>query len=345
MTFAKTGVALAAVEPSPIPPNTRFRDRHRIGVSYPSNLRNMQADFLPNLVSNLREPVAISLARAIRRQAILTPLHWQPIATAIVRLRCGGTPILLLHGFDSSMLEFCRLLPLLAAQNETWAIDLLGFGFTDRMAGLSFAPPAIETHLYCCWKTLIDQPVILVGASMGGAAAIDFTLSYPQAVKKLVLINSMGYTGGFPLGKFLFPPLDFLAVEYWRQRKLQALTLGSISGWNPQQLEALRCVTLHMEMPGWHEATIAFTKSGGYSYLGNKIPQIDKPTLILWGELDDTLGTEDALKFKRDIRHSQLVWIKNCGHVPHLEQPQIVAQNILAFLGRSDRSGNAPSSG
>jgi pimeloyl-ACP methyl ester carboxylesterase len=64
----------------------------------------------------------------------------------------GGTPILLLHGFDSSVLEFRRLLPLLATENETWAVDLLGFGFTDRIAGIPFSPSAIKTHLYYFWK-------------------------------------------------------------------------------------------------------------------------------------------------------------------------------------------------
>ena len=231
------------------------------------------------------------LRGCIKQQAIATPLHKQPISTAYVKQGEGGTPILLLHGFDSSLLEFYRLIPLLAAKNETWAIDLLGFGFTERMAGVPFAPPAIETHLYCSWKVLIDRPVILVGTSMGGAAAIDFTITYPEAVKKLVLINSVGYSGSFPFGKFLFPPFDYLAVEYWRQRKIQALAMGSIIGWNSDSLEALRSVILHMETPGWREAMITFTKSGGYDWLGDKIAQIDKQTLILWGESDETLGT------------------------------------------------------
>ena len=292
----------------------------------------MKADFLPPQVCYLKEATSIALARSIQRQAIATPLHQQPIATAFVQQGSGGTPILLLHGFDSSLLEFSRLIPLLSAHNETWAIDLLGFGFTERMAGLSFNQAAIKTHLYYSWKVLINQPIIIVGCSMGGAAAIDFTLTYPEAVNKLVLINSMGYTGGFPLGQLLVPPLDFLAVEFWRQRKLQALNMGSVSGWDETALEALRCVTLHMEMSGWHEAMIVFTKSGGYGWLGNQIDRIDQPTLILWGEFDADLGTEDAYKFKRDIARSQLVWIRNCGHAPQLEQPHIVAEHILGFI-------------
>lgn len=293
----------------------------------------MFASFLPSDVKYLTEYTSIALAKSIKRDRIVTPLSQQPIATTYVHQGSGGTPIVLIHGFDSSVLEFRSLIPLLAAHNQTWAVDLLGFGFTEKIAGIQFNPDTIKTHLYYFWKTLIDQPVILVGASMGGATAIDFTLTYPQAVKQLVLINSVGYSGNFPIGKFLFPPLDYLAVEYWRQRKLQSLLLGGNFGnLEPGTIEAIRCAVLHLEMTGWHEAMISFMKSGGYSDLADKIAQIDKPTLILWGEADDTLDVGDAMRFKRAIAHSQLIWIKNCGHVPQLEQPQFTAQHLLAFL-------------
>lgn len=287
----------------------------------------------PSAVKLLTEPT-FTFAQSIQCQPIPTPLCQQLIATTYIRQGRGGTPILLLHGFDSSVLEFRSLLPLLAAHNETWAVDLLGFGFTERVQGINFDPPAIKTHLYYFWKEFLNQPVMLVGASMGGATAIDFTLTYPHAVQKLVLINSVGYTGSFPFGRFLFPPLDFLAVEYWRQRKLQALFLSSISGNSAAIEEAIRCAALHLEMPNWHEAMIAFTKSGGYGDLADKIGQINKPTLILWGESDDTLGIGDATKFQRAIAHSQLIWLQ-CGHVPQLEQPQTTASYLLAFRDSS----------
>lgn len=296
----------------------------------------MFPSFLPSDVNLLREPASITLAQSIQRQLITTPLSQKPIATTYIHQGTGGTPILLLHGFDSSVLEFRSLIPLLATHNETWAVDLLGFGFTERIADIPYNPAAIKIHLYHFWKTLINQPVMLVGASMGGATAIDFTLTYPDAVKQLILINSVGFSGDFPLGKLLFPPLDYLAVEYWRQRKLQALFLGSTFG-NLEQgaIEAIRCSLLHLEMPSWHEAMIAFMKSGGYSNLGDKIAQIKQPTLILWSEADETLGIGDAIKFQRAIAHSQLIWLKNCGHVPQLEQPELTTKHLLAFLESS----------
>lgn len=293
----------------------------------------MFPSYLPTAVEQLKEPAAIALAQSIQSQAIATPLTHQPITTTYVRQGSGGVPILLIHGFDSSVLEFRRLLPLLAVENETWAVDLLGFGFTDRSADIAYSPTAIKTHLYYFWKTLINQPVILVGASMGGAAAIDFTLTYPEVVKKLVLMDSAGLKGGSPLSRLMFPPLDYLATEFLRSPKVRDRV--SRAAYKSQKLffaDAVDCGALHLQMPNWSQALIAFTKSGGYrAFRFKKIAEIVQPTLILWGDSDKILGTKDAYRFKRAISGSKLIWIQDCGHLPHLEQPQITAQHILEF--------------
>ncbi|WP_193198259.1 alpha/beta fold hydrolase [Nostoc sp. MG11] len=295
----------------------------------------MFPNFLPTAVSQLTELASIALAKSIQSSAIATPLSNQSITTTYVHLGSGGTPILLIHGFDSSVLEFRRLLPLLSEDNETWAVDLLGFGFTDRLAGIAYNPTAIKTHLYYFWKSLINQPIILVGASMGGATAIDFTLSYPEVVKKLVLIDSAGLAGGSPLSKLMFPPLDYLATQFLSNLKVRDRV--SRIGYKNQSLasiDALYCGALHLQMPSWHQALIAFTKSGGYSaFRFKKLAEIVQPTLILWGDSDKILGTGDAIRFQRAIPHSTLTWIQDCGHLPHLEQPHITAQHILQFRG------------
>jgi pimeloyl-ACP methyl ester carboxylesterase len=51
----------------------------------------------------------------------------------------------------------------------------------------------------------------------------------------------------------------------------------------------------------------------------------------LWGEADDVLGTDDATKFEQAISGSQLIWIREAGHVPHFDQPQSVAAHLLTF--------------
>lgn len=292
----------------------------------------MFPSFLPTEISQLTESTSIALAQSIEQTPITTPLSQQSILTSYVRQGSGGTPIVLLHGFDSSVFEFRRLLPLLADKNETWAVDLLGFGFTERLAKMSFSPDAIKTHLYYFWKTLIGKPIILVGASMGGAAAIDFTLSYPQCVEKLVLVDSAGYTAGPNIGKFMFPPLGYLATAFLRNPKVrQRISINAYHEPSFASLDAQLCAALHLKSQSWQQALIAFTKSGGYTSFGEKLSHIKQPTLILWGKCDRILGTGDAYKFKDAIANSQLTWIENCGHVPHLEQPQLTAQHILKF--------------
>jgi pimeloyl-ACP methyl ester carboxylesterase len=300
----------------------------------------VSTSFLPSAIAQLTESTSIALAQSIEQIPITTPLSQQPIATTYVRQGCGGTPILLLHGFDSSVFEFRRLLPLLAAENETWIVDLLGFGFTERLAGIPFSPTAIKTHLYYFWKTLISEPMILVGASMGGAAAIDFTLSYPESVKKLVLLDSAGYTTPPSIGKFMFPPVGYLATSFLSNPKVrQKISINAYHDRSFASLDAQLCAALHLKSQGWHQALIAFTKSGGYSSFGEKLSEIKQPTLILWGESDRILGTGDAYKFKEAIAHSQLIWLKDCGHVPHLEQPQMTAKHILEFRADASTDG------
>ncbi|MBE9224285.1 alpha/beta hydrolase [Phormidium sp. LEGE 05292] len=298
----------------------------------------MWPSFIPNSVEQLTESTSIALAQNIQYQPIFTPLSTQPIGTTYVNLGKIGTPILLLHGFDSSVLEFRRLLPILAEKQETWAIDLLGFGFTERNPQLTFSPSAIATHLYYSWKTLIKQPVILVGASMGGAAAIDFALTYPQAVKKLVLIDSAGFTAGPAMGKFLFPPLGYLATSFLRNPQVrQRISINAYCNPNFASADAQLCAALHLQTSGWSQALIAFTKSGGYGSFRQKLKDIGQPTLILWGEADRILGIADAEKFANAIANSKLIWIANCGHVPHLEKPELTAQHIFNFITETDR--------
>ena len=293
----------------------------------------MFPDFLPEATNLLENSDSISLAKSIKRIPISTSLSNRAINTAYVKLGEYNPPILLLHRFDSSLLEFRSLYPLLATNHQTWAVDLLGFGFTERLLNIVYNPQTIKEHLRCFWQKMIKRPVVLVGASMGGAVAIDFTTTYPEAVDKLVLINSVGYSGSFVLGKFLFEPIDWLAVEFWRQRRIQTLFWGkSFDLFDANIEDAIRCAALPSLMPNWERAIRDFTRSGGYYYLASRIPLITQPTLILWSERDETLGTEAASKFKQAIANSKLIWLRGVGHTPHWEQPQTVAQHLLSFI-------------
>ena len=304
----------------------------------------MKADFLPPSVVDIQDSEAIALLQQLERRVVQVPFEQgtTAIATAFV-CHCpdrsasqpNAAPILLLPGFDSSLLEFRRLLPLLTTQHEIWAVDLFGTGFTEYVPTLAVNPQNIRQHLLSVVETWIGQPVMLIGASLGGAVAIDFALNYPNWVLSLVLIDSVGFSGSFPVGQFLPHPLIELGANWLHFRKQAALTAAlAFPMIDPILIDALRCSLLHQEKPGWKAAIASFTQSGGYANLIDRIAQVNHPTLILWGEADDVLGTDDATKFEQAISGSQLIWIREAGHVPHFDQPQTVAARVLTFARR-----------
>ena len=287
----------------------------------------------------MRLPDAAVGLTDITSQAIAQNIQWTDVALPTGKVSTSyvcqgeGTPVLLLHGFDSSLLEFRRLVPELAKDTQVWAMDLLGFGFCDRTATPKVTPDLIKQHILAFCQQVIGQPVVLVGASMGGGAAIDLALSHPEQVKQLVLIDAVGYASGPAIGKMMFSPFDKLATNFLRnsgvRRRISEQAYYDKSFVTP---DASLCAALHLLMPNWQEALIAFTKSGGYNFLSKKIDQISVPTLVIWGRHDKILGYKDASRFEREISDSKLVWIEDCGHVPHLEKANITADHIIRFV-------------
>jgi pimeloyl-ACP methyl ester carboxylesterase len=289
--------------------------------------------FLPAGVSNLTEQTSIAIAQQIQQVDVETELSFLPVPTTYVKQGEGQPPLLLLHGFDSSLLEFRRLFPLLAEFRETWAIDLLGFGFTDRTFTTSITPSAIKQHIYSFWQQKIDQPVVLVGASMGGAAAIDFALTYPEAIDRLVLLDSAGLAAGPAMGKLMFPPLDRWATAFLKNPGVRRrISRQAYADKSFVTLDAETCAALHLDCDNWSEALIAFTKSGGYNFLSKRIAEITAPTLVIWGRQDKILGTKDATRFESALPNGTLTWIEDCGHVPHLEKPAETAATLQQWL-------------
>jgi pimeloyl-ACP methyl ester carboxylesterase len=288
---------------------------------------------LPSSAALLTEATSLGLARQIKQAAIPSSLRAKPIRTSFVHQPGEGRALLLLHGFDSSILEFRRLIPQLQGC-DVWAIDLFGFGFCERSPDLAVSPATIRQHLYDCWQHLIQTPVVLVGASMGGTVALDFALSYPQAVDALVLLDSAGIGQGPWIGKYLVPPLDRWAVEILRRPRVRR-DISRRAYYRPDQFataDAERCAALHLDMPYWDEALRSFTRSGGYPSLKRQLPQIHQRSLILWGRQDHILGTGDATTFLQLLPQAELIWVDDCGHVPHLEQPELSAKAIRHFL-------------
>ncbi|MEO0407636.1 MAG: alpha/beta hydrolase [Cyanobacteria bacterium P01_A01_bin.135] len=293
---------------------------------------------LPVDTTPFTEPDSVNLLQRIQAHPVPTTLRGAPISTTFVHWPCpspqDAPPFLLIHGFDSSVVEFRRLMPLLARHRDVWAIDLLSFGFTERPQDVPYTAASLNAHLYAAWKTLIGQPVVIVGASMGGAAALDLALTHPEVATSLVLLDSAGPARGPNLSRFLPPGVGQLAAEVLRNPQVrQRISRQAYCDPSFASADAARCAALHLACPNWRRALAAFTRSGGYNVLTRQqIAQVNQPTLLVWGENDAILGTALAAQLRDLIPNSELRWVERCGHVPHLEQPKATAELITAWM-------------
>ena len=302
---------------------------------------------MPREVRDITEPAAVEMAKLVRLIPVHVPGRAQPVLTSCI----GGTPLhddapdqlppfILLHGFDSSCLEYRRLFPLLSRRTETWALDILGWGFTDGQDGGvgDYSPAAKRAHLYAFWAAHVRRPMILCGASLGGAAAIDFAVHHPEAVDGLVLVDAQGFIDGIgPMGA-LPRPIAKIGVNVLRTNALRTAA-NKMAYFNTDRFateDAQRVGRLHTFAPQWCDATLSFMRSGGFRVV-EAIARVPQPALVLWGRNDKILEPTNATRFQTTLPNATLRWIESCGHVPHLEQPEVTAEALLAFAAEQAR--------
>jgi pimeloyl-ACP methyl ester carboxylesterase len=244
-------------------------------------------------------------------------------------------PIVMLHGFDSSCLEYRRLAPLLAEGGDRDVIipDLLGWGFTRPPADiLTYGPEAKMEHLRAFIRQVCGNgPVVVVGASLGGALAVLLAAQTPQMVEKVVLIDAQGFIDG--KGPSNLPvPLARLGVNVLKSSPLRMF--ANILAYSDKKfatLDAMRVGKLHCYTQCWEDASINFLLSGGFSP-SSWVDKVTQQTLLLWGRNDEILEPKTAEKFVETMPRCTLKWVEDCGHVPHLEKPELTSETVLEFL-------------
>ncbi|XP_031106528.1 uncharacterized protein LOC116011146 [Ipomoea triloba] len=300
--------------------------------------------FLPKEVHKIKDPFARTLAQRIQRLPVQVGLSEGCIMSSCVKPKiqsCGANPVVLLHCFDSSCLEWRCAYPLLEeAGLEAWAIDVLGWGFSD----LARLPPCNSAskryHLYQLWKAHIKRPMILVGPSLGAAVAIDFAVNFPEAVDKLVLINASVYLEGAGFWTKLPRMMAYAAASLLKSipvrmyAKLMAFDGISLS----TCIDLTEVSRLHCLLPWWKDATVNYMLSGGYNVV-DQIKQVKQETLIIWGACDNILRKELAHRLRSELPNAIVSLIPKCGHLPHVEKPDSVAKLIAEFTnGKKEAS-------
>ena len=133
-------------------------------------LSELNSDFFENAKKSLLDPLGLYLANDVKW--IKLNENWNSLKFPVV-MGGEGQPILLLHGFDSSFLEFRRIYQSLKRNFQVIIPDLLGFGFSPRCATNDYNPSKIISYLIDLLKTLdITKNLKIIGASMGGSTAL-----------------------------------------------------------------------------------------------------------------------------------------------------------------------------
>ena len=211
-------------------------------------MRPALPDFIPaEYAAEVQEDAAHEMMAAMRRVPVQVPSLGRAVATAFVgpAQRTPGRPaFVLLHGFDSSSLEFRRLLPLLHSLGDVYAVDLVGWGFTEASLfadapDTPLGPAQKREHLGAFLRDVVGGggPVTLLGTSLGGTVAIDFALANPGALAALVLVDAQGFIDG--IGPLAQMPrfLSTLGVKVRRGRGLGGRLGGGrdhrpLAGWS-----------------------------------------------------------------------------------------------------------------
>jgi pimeloyl-ACP methyl ester carboxylesterase len=178
----------------------------------------------------------------------------------------------------------------------------------------------------------------LAGNSLGGLIAWNYTIAYPHQIKKLVLIDAAGFTKNqkAPLVfKMARAPLISTLMEYLTPKYLCRMSLEDVYG--NDELISDQLVDRYYDLllrEGNRKAFVERTNSG-FVFQTERMGEINKPTLILWGEVDKWIPLEHATLFKEGIANSELIVYPGVGHVPMEEIPTKTAEDTRAFLLRA----------
>lgn len=252
--------------------------------------------------------------------------------------------VVLLHGFGGGTITWTGTIDALAdAGYEVYALDLLGFGLSEKGWGHDYRSTAQAARVVA----LLDQGGVrqaaFVGHSMGGRVAATIALTYPERVSALALVAPALGEGGPAVPGW---PFDVPGVRRWAQIGVRAAALRLVddllsdAAYNdavltPEVRAGYRRV---LHTPDWELALLGVLRDGDAG-AALSLSGLEVPVLLLWGARDTwvPLGRADALL--RDLPDVEQVTFPNAGHLPMHEAPDAFNGALIDFL---DRHGAAP---
>ena len=245
-----------------------------------------------------------------------------------------GPPVFLIHGFGSSLEVWGDVRKKLTSAHRVIAIDLLGFGHSDRPRA-DYSPRAQARRLVAVMDRLRVKTTALVAHSWGAAIALTLTLEYPERVTRLAVYNAWVYSDQLP------------TLFYWSRVK----GLGEAIAWLfyaedverrlEQSFYNQDLITFKMVEDAEHnmtrdhgvDVTLAVVRGQRFETLETRYHTIKQPTLILWGREDHISLLSTGVRLSDDLPHAHLKVFERCGHFTMLEAPRST-QHLLTFLAQ-----------
>jgi pimeloyl-ACP methyl ester carboxylesterase len=242
----------------------------------------------------------------------------------------SGPAIILVHGFGGSTYSYRSVAPILAERHRTIAVDLKGYGYSQRDPHTGLSHTDQVTMLRGLLRALGVQRAVFVGHSMGGAVVQRFAATYPEMVDALVLAASV--SGDERYGRatpppILVKPLAPIVAALVSRRLLE------LSFHDPSLLtEELRDAYLR---PIRIRGTLDGILRSGREAAGD--PAIDRsritmPVLLLYGAHDRVVPLKTAQQLRTLMPGARLVVIDRAAHLLLEEQPGACARAIEDFL-------------
>ncbi|ODS62685.1 MAG: hypothetical protein ABS41_09295 [Arenimonas sp. SCN 70-307] len=247
----------------------------------------------------------------------------------------AGAPLLVLvHGFTGSKENWLPLARELSRDYRVLAVDLPGWGESERRDEADYGPVAQAARLAELIAALPQAPQIVVGHSMGGQIVGLLASRHPQAAPRIVLMSSAGVR---------YQENAFASAVLAGENPFQVTTraelhryLGIVFADPPfvpwPATEAL--VRRRRADAAFEQRVLDGIGRGPEAFaLEAELGNIAAPTLLLWCRDDQVIDISAADVFAAGLRDSRRVVLSGCGHMPMMAQPRQVAEAINAFAG------------
>jgi len=249
----------------------------------------------------------------------------------------NGTPLVLIHGYTSSVYSWKDVFEPLSQNFRVIAVDLKGFGFSGKPDGdySRRAQALLVSHLL---EHLHIEHAWICGNSMGGEVALNLAIVNPGQVSGLVLIDSNGVkvkgSGSLAPSYLLVPGVGrILTALALRSDKLVRQGLEK-SFYDDTKVTGDRITAYYrpLQTRGGQLAALRARTQAGQFPVEPELGKISVPTLILWGAQDELIPVEAGHKLNSLIRNSKLVIFDNCGHLLQEEMPARAVDEINNFI-------------